>query len=115
MKIGFELTKAVPGMTYVRDISPYAPELKSLTNGAETLVAYLTTAGQINNGTRLFYKDTDGRVDEMQHIDGKFTGFHPGYRSETDFYSNSTFFKNVSALHFAYKVPANTPIYVDCR
>lgn len=50
----------------------------SVTNDAETVVAMLLAAGDLHPGQRLFYFDSEGRLDELVHDGSKFTGFKPG-------------------------------------
>jgi len=114
--IGFELVKAGPRFTYVKDISFNIPELKSLTNGAEALVEYLFQHGQIKNSDHLYYLDSYGeRVDEMLHADGKFIDFKPGYFREEvffDHYKSFWFWDDVKANLENIHIPIETPIYV---
>ena len=51
---------------------------RTITNDAENVVAFLFQRGLIKNGKRLYYYDTDDTLSELQHHDGKFTGFAPG-------------------------------------
>lgn len=50
----------------------------SVTNDAENVVRYLMNIFELK-GKRIFYIDTDGRVDELEHDGEKFTGFKFGY------------------------------------
>ena len=53
----------------------------SITNDAENVVdsvlRVLNSLGDPPN-TRIFYYDSDGRLDELCHADGRFTKFKPG-------------------------------------
>lgn len=50
----------------------------TITNGAEGVVEELAP---MLAGRRLFYVDTEGRVDELLVKDGRFAGFKAGYPS----------------------------------
>lgn len=47
----------------------------SITNAAECVVCEMLSNGRLFPGQRLFYRDTDGQVDELAHDGIKFTGF----------------------------------------
>ena len=50
----------------------------SITNDAENVVAYLHAEGVIDGKTRLIYRDTEGRWDELMHDGhGHFIDFRP--------------------------------------
>jgi hypothetical protein len=57
------------------DVGPH-DMFPTITNDAEAVVA--DVAGELN-GRRLFYVDTEGRVDELLVAGGKFAGFAPGW------------------------------------
>jgi hypothetical protein len=60
----------------------------SLTNGIETLIKNLSgKRGIINEDTALYYRDTDGRVDEVLHDGKKFIGFGFGFPNEEVFFN----------------------------
>lgn len=72
-------------MAYVTDESA-GTTCTSLTNGMEALVKNLSgKRGIIDDSTSLYYKDTDGRVDEVMHSEGKFVGFGAGFKNEEQF------------------------------
>ncbi len=48
---------------------------RSVTNDAESVVKDLYDRGILQAGQRLFYYDSDGRLDEIGHLCGEFTGF----------------------------------------
>lgn len=37
---------------------------------------------------RVYYVDTEGCVDELEHKNGKFIGFKPGFKNEVEFYKH---------------------------
>ena len=49
----------------------------SITNDAEAVVAEVHADFP---GRRIFYRDTDGNIDELDHVDGVFRGFDSGPR-----------------------------------
>lgn len=51
----------------------------TVTNDAEAVVEDLEESGLLR-GRKLLYYDSDGRLDELKHKDGKFAGFAPGPR-----------------------------------
>lgn len=62
----------------IRDVG--GPRTISVTNDAEAVVAELWERGVLKEGLRLYYYDSDGRLDELCHSGGVFTGFAPGPR-----------------------------------
>jgi hypothetical protein len=64
----------------------------SVTNDAENVIAKIFSDYPQLIEYRVFYVDTEGRVDELQHERERFTGFKFGYASEQDFLlDNGTF------------------------
>jgi len=63
----------------IRDIGPW-DLYQSITNAAESTVATLATT---LHGRRLYYIDTDNRIDELKVQDGEFAGFGPGPQGMT--------------------------------
>jgi hypothetical protein len=59
----------------VRDLGPWDRH-PTVTNDAENVVAELVASGKLN-GQRLFYYDSEGRLDEILVKDGKFAWFAP--------------------------------------
>ena len=57
------------GHTYVR----------SITSDAEYVVGMLYDEYEITDETRIFYKDSDGDIDELIHTGNRFTGFKRGH------------------------------------
>jgi hypothetical protein len=61
---------------YIKDAGG---DSKSITNDAEWVLQKLAAAyGGLKN-RRIFYMDTMGRIDEITHNDGHFTGYKPGH------------------------------------
>ena len=84
-KIRFKVKHIGFRFAYVTDESE-GTTCTSLTNGMEVLVKHLSgKRGIIDDSTSLYYKDTDGRVDEEMHSEGKFVGFRAGFKNEEQF------------------------------
>ena len=65
----------------IKDVGPW-DQHPSVTNDAENVVQALAAQGYLPEGRRLFYYDSDGRLDELLVKDGKFVGFAPGRESK---------------------------------
>lgn len=50
---------------------------KTITNDADAVVEFLDSRWP---GRRIYYYDTEGALDELQHVAGRFCGFLPGTR-----------------------------------
>lgn len=61
----------------IKDVGPW-DQHPSVTNDAENVVRDLVAQGYLPEGRRLFYFDSDGRLDEILVKDGQFVGFAPG-------------------------------------
>lgn len=61
----------------IRDIGPW-DQHPSVTNDAEAVIEELAAAGNLPNGRRLFYFDSEGQKDELIHENGRFVRFAPG-------------------------------------
>lgn len=61
----------------IRDVGPWH-EHPTVTNAAEAVVEELYRLGYLTTGKRLFYYDSLGWLDEIEHADGRFVGFRPG-------------------------------------
>jgi len=53
---------------------------RSVTNDAEYVVEQLYLEYGITDETRIFYEDSDGRIDELVHAGKVFTGFKAGHQ-----------------------------------
>ena len=72
----------------IRDRSAIEQKM-SITNDAENVVVFLYNLNFLSKNTELYYIDTTGRVDILEHDgQGKFTGFKPGYENEDEFYNS---------------------------
>lgn len=54
----------------------------TVTNDAENVVETLARDHALGD-RRLFYMDSEGRIDEIKHTAGKFSGFAPGHAGIT--------------------------------
>jgi hypothetical protein len=63
----------------IKDLGPWDWCL-TVTNGAEQVVADLVAMGKLPPGRKLLYYDSDGVLDEILVVNGKFAGFKPGPR-----------------------------------
>jgi hypothetical protein len=61
---------------YVRDIGHITG--RSVTNDAEYVIKRLYLEFGITDETRIFYEDSEGRVDELLHIGTRFRAFKTG-------------------------------------
>jgi hypothetical protein len=75
----FEIVSAEDGNLTIRDLGPWSKH-PTVTNDAEAVVKRLVRHGILKAGMRLFYYDSEGRLDEILHDGEKFTGFAPGLR-----------------------------------
>jgi len=70
MRCSFETVKTTEGMLVIRD----ADGMTSVTNQADQVVRHFNDLGM--GVRRLYYYDTDGKLDELEHDGkGKFLGF----------------------------------------
>jgi len=59
----------------------------SVTNDAENVVKFLKDKAILIGDAILYYIDTDGRVDILEHDgEGNFTGFKLGFPNENEFH-----------------------------
>lgn len=73
----FDIAANEPDRLVLRDIGGELP-VPSVTNDAEAVVETLAAYGSLPAGRRLYYIDSDGKVDEIVHEGGKFVRFAPG-------------------------------------
>ena len=84
MRANIEFCETPPGLPdtaiVIRDVG-HASGFSSVTNDAEAVVrTVLRIAEQLQEpkDCRIFYFDSDGRLDELCHDGTNFTGFKPG-------------------------------------
>lgn len=61
-------------MVYLHDAGDHS-KVPTVTNDAEWVVEQVAKDW---GKRRIFYRDTEGGIDELEHVDGKFKGFKPG-------------------------------------
>jgi hypothetical protein len=77
----YSVLKKTPTMVLLQDEMGLNDTCLSVTNDAEEVVR------EINNwfpGIKIYYVDTLGTVDELLHINGRFTDFGHGYISANE-------------------------------
>ena len=87
LKSDFNMEFSNDNFLLIRDRSVIAQKM-SVTNDAKTVVEFLYNLKFLRKDTELYYIDTTGRVDILEHDgQGNFTGFKPGYENEDEFYN----------------------------
>jgi hypothetical protein len=61
----------------IKDVGPW-DRFATVTNDVEAVVEQLVANGDLPDGRRLFYIDSEGRKDEILVENGRFAGFAPG-------------------------------------
>jgi len=80
MKAEWEVLKHERGkFIFIRDIGHDSGH-RSITNDAEYVVRQLFDGEDITEETRIFYEDSDGRIDEIVHVGKRFVCFKPGHK-----------------------------------
>jgi len=87
-KSSFTLEFNTPEWVLIRDNSNEMQTM-SVTNDAENVVMFLKENALLFKDTILYYIDTTGRVDILEH-DGKgnFTGFKSGFENQEEFFKS---------------------------
>lgn len=86
LKANFSLVMNTPDWVLIRDNSN-EKQTMSVTNDAENVVRFLKDKAILIGDSILYYIDTDGRVDILEHDgNGNFTDFKFGYDNEEEFY-----------------------------
>ncbi|MCL2064093.1 MAG: hypothetical protein FWG98_06935 [Candidatus Cloacimonetes bacterium] len=79
----FKVEKVTKDYVYIIDVGDHSKNL-TVTNDAEDVIEILTANFDETLHQRVFYKDSDGNIDELLHDgDGKFTGFKAGHEPFT--------------------------------
>jgi hypothetical protein len=82
MRVKTELLKHERGKyIFIRDTGHNSG--RSVTNDAEYVVEQLYLDFGIDDETRIFYEDSEGRIDEIVHNGVKFCGFKAGHYGVT--------------------------------
>ena len=86
LKSDFSLVFNTPEYVLIRDNSNEMQTM-SVTNDAENVVMFLKENAILFKDTKLYYIDTLGRVDMLEHDgNGNFTGFASGFENEDEFF-----------------------------
>lgn len=86
LKSDFFVVINTPEFVLIRDNANWKKTM-TVTNDAENVVKFLKETATLFKDTILYYIDTDGRVDILEHDgNGNFTGFKPGFENEDIFY-----------------------------
>lgn len=87
LRADFSLVMNTPKWILIRDNSNEAQTM-SVTNDAENVVRFLKEHAILIADSILYYIDTDGRVDILDHDgNGKFIDFKPGFANEDEFFN----------------------------
>ncbi len=71
----FVLSESTVECLVIRDVGPWDRH-PTVTNDAEAVVVHLARTGYLN-GRRLLYYDSEGNLDELRVVNGRFAGFIP--------------------------------------
>lgn len=71
-----ERPEILRGALVIRDLGRRT--MCTVTNDAEEVVRRLIDEGELEEDQRLFYFDSEDKLDEIRHKDGRFTEFHLG-------------------------------------
>ena len=70
----YDIESVTPDAVRIRDEGPWDLH-KTITNDAEWVVRQLYEAGYLRGQQKLYYWDSEGRMDEIEHYNGQFIGF----------------------------------------
>lgn len=85
LRAHFEVIKHTNNYILIEDLANTSGTM-TVTNDAEEVISRLIDSGYVNYSTRVFYIDTEGRVDELEHNGKEFIGFKNGYDNLQIFY-----------------------------
>ena len=74
----FTIEQETPDFIFILDNGPW-DQHRTITNDAEFVVETLARDHALGD-RRLFYKDSEGQIDELLHTAGRFKGFSPGHK-----------------------------------
>lgn len=80
-RAAYDIVQVREDVIVIRDLHCEARPTMSITNDAEAVVSELARRFP---GRRIMYYDTEGRLDELCHDGGVFTGFAPGPERQHD-------------------------------
>jgi hypothetical protein len=73
----FDVIKEAPDFIFIKDVEH--KNHITITNDAQFVLTQLAVKYDIG-GRRVFYMDSCGEIDEIEHRGIKFTGFKPGHK-----------------------------------
>jgi hypothetical protein len=73
----FSVIKEAPDFIFIKDVGH--KKHITITNDAEFVLTKLAEEHSIDR-RRVFYMDSDGQIDEIEHRGAKFVGFKPGHK-----------------------------------
>ena len=73
----FTIEQETPEYIFIHDVGPW-DQHRTITNDAEWVIETLAKDHALE-GRRLFYRDSEGQIDELKHAAGRFAGFSPGH------------------------------------
>jgi len=77
-KVNFEIVSKTDDVLYIVDLFDESNPTMTITNGAEEVVDQLLASGDLDGKRRLFYKDTEGAIDELLYDESGFGDFRAG-------------------------------------
>jgi len=77
-KVNFEIVSKTDDVLYIVDLFDESNPTMTITNGAEEVVDRLLASGDLDGKRRLFYKDTEGAIDELLYDKSGFGNFRAG-------------------------------------
>lgn len=90
----FQIVKKTDTIILLQDIGNNS---RTITNDDDKVINVLSQHFNLKN-KRVFYKDSDGRFDELVHESNQFSGFSPCSSTQQDFLNLYSLF-NVSQRH----------------
>jgi len=77
-KVNFEIVSKTDEVLYIVDLFDESNPTMTITNGAEEVIERLLASGDLDEKRRLFYKDTEGIIDELLYDKSGFGNFRAG-------------------------------------
>jgi hypothetical protein len=73
----FIIEQETPEYIFILGVGPWDKHL-TVTNAAESVIETLAK-DHVLGDYRVFYRDSEGQIDELLHTSGKFIGFKAGH------------------------------------
>jgi len=71
----YDIESVTPDAVRIRDMGPWNDH-RTITNDVEWVVEQIYAAGYLRGKQRLLYWDSHDKLDEIEHLNGRFIGFH---------------------------------------